>query len=114
VARLVTNYVLFMIQLETRRVMLAGLTRHPTAEWIEQVARNLTDSESGFSVIRAISCTTSIRSSVGLSIHLARRGFAATQTPCALPESECLCRKMGPLREIGVPVKADVIQQGIS
>jgi putative transposase len=44
---LITHYVLFMIQLETRRVILAGVTRHPTQEWMEQVARNLADSESG-------------------------------------------------------------------
>ena len=30
---LATYYVLFFIQLESRRVSLAGLTKHPTAEW---------------------------------------------------------------------------------
>ncbi len=44
---LVTYYVLFVIDPETRRVTLAGITRHPTQEWMEQVARNLTDFESG-------------------------------------------------------------------
>ena len=44
---LATYYVLFVIQLETRRVTLAGITRHPTEEWMEQVARNLTDADSG-------------------------------------------------------------------
>ena len=43
---LATYYVLFVIQLETRRVTLAGITRHPT-EWMQQVARNLTDAEGG-------------------------------------------------------------------
>jgi putative transposase len=43
---LITYYVLFVIQRETRRVILAGVTRHPTEGWMEQVARNLTDSES--------------------------------------------------------------------
>src|SRR5215212_1940027 len=42
-----TYYVLFVIQLETRRVTVAGLTRHPTEEWMQQVARNLTDAEAG-------------------------------------------------------------------
>jgi transposase InsO family protein len=36
-----------MIELETRRVSLAGLTRHPTEEWMQQMARNVTDLESG-------------------------------------------------------------------
>jgi putative transposase len=44
---LATYYVLFLIQLETRRVTLAGMTRYPTQEWMEQVARNLTDTETG-------------------------------------------------------------------
>jgi hypothetical protein len=34
-----TYYVLFLIELETRRVSLAGLTRHPTEEWMQQTAR---------------------------------------------------------------------------
>ena len=42
-----TYYVLFLIQLETRRVTPAGMTRHPTEEWMQQVARNLTDAGRG-------------------------------------------------------------------
>ena len=44
---LATYYVLFVIQLETRKVTLAGITRHPTEQWMEQIARNLTDAEGG-------------------------------------------------------------------
>ena len=44
---LATYYVLFVIQLETRRVTLAGITRHPTEEWMIQMARNLTDADAG-------------------------------------------------------------------
>jgi putative transposase len=40
---LATYYVLFFIHLETRRVTIAGLTRHPTESWMEQMARNATD-----------------------------------------------------------------------
>jgi hypothetical protein len=43
---LATYYVLFFIHLESRRVSLAGLTRHPTAEWMLQMARNATDESS--------------------------------------------------------------------
>jgi putative transposase len=34
-----TFYVLFFIHLESRRICLAGVTRHPDQEWMEQVAR---------------------------------------------------------------------------
>jgi putative transposase len=39
--RLQTVYVLFFIELGTRRVYLAGCTAHPTSAWVTQEARNL-------------------------------------------------------------------------
>jgi transposase len=34
-------YVLFFVELDRRRVQLAGITAHPTGQWITQAARNL-------------------------------------------------------------------------
>ena len=42
-----TYYVLFFLHLETRRVTLAGITRHPTEQWMVQMARNATDEIDG-------------------------------------------------------------------
>ena len=39
---LVNYYVLFFIHLETRKVVLGGMTPHPNGEWMRQVARNIT------------------------------------------------------------------------
>jgi len=45
---LVTFYLLFVLELATRRVQLAGCTSHPTEAWMMQVGRNLTDPLDGF------------------------------------------------------------------
>jgi putative transposase len=47
-AGLVTYYVLFFIHLASRRVHVAGVTPHPDARWMVQVARNVTMAEWGF------------------------------------------------------------------
>jgi transposase InsO family protein len=47
-AGLVTFYLLFVMELATRRVRLAGCTPNPSGPWMQQVARNLTDAEDGF------------------------------------------------------------------
>ncbi len=43
-----THYVLFVIDLKSRRVHLAGITTSPDAGFMAQVARNLTDVVDGF------------------------------------------------------------------
>jgi transposase InsO family protein len=44
---LVTFYVLFFLELGSRRVHIAGITLHPNAAWMQQVARNVTMEEWG-------------------------------------------------------------------
>jgi len=45
---LVTYYVLVVMELATRRVQIAGITPHPTAAFMQQCARQLTDAFDGF------------------------------------------------------------------
>lgn len=45
---LVRYFVLFVIDLKTRRVEIAGIAPQPDGEWMKQIARNLTDADSGF------------------------------------------------------------------
>ncbi len=45
---LVTYYVLVVMELSTRRVQIAGITPHPTAAFMQQCARQLTDPFDGF------------------------------------------------------------------
>jgi hypothetical protein len=44
----VTYYVLFFLHLESRRVSVAGITRHPDQEWMEQIARSATQNTWGY------------------------------------------------------------------
>ncbi|KKK80312.1 hypothetical protein LCGC14_2824740 [marine sediment metagenome] len=45
---LVTFYLLFVMELKSRRVHFAGCTPNPNGPWMKQIARNLTDVEDGF------------------------------------------------------------------
>ncbi len=45
---LVRYFVLFVIELQTRRVEIAGMVSSPDGTWMRQIARNWTDGEDGF------------------------------------------------------------------
>ncbi len=45
---LISYSVLFVIELATRRVEVAGITAEPHGQWMEQIGRNLTDGIDGF------------------------------------------------------------------
>ena len=45
---LVTYYVLFFIEVGSRRVYLGGITRHPEAGWMEPVAGNASMQDHGY------------------------------------------------------------------
>ncbi len=45
---LATHYVLFYIRHIDRRAHIAGITTHPDEDWMLQMARNITDPETGF------------------------------------------------------------------
>ncbi len=44
---LVRYLVLFVIDLKTRRIVIAGMSPSPDGEWVAQLARNLTDADGG-------------------------------------------------------------------
>jgi hypothetical protein len=45
---LVRYYVLFIIDIQTRRVQIAGIVHQPYEEWMKQIARKLTDAFDSF------------------------------------------------------------------
>jgi putative transposase len=42
---LTTNYVLFFIQVQSRRIVVGGISQNPTEAWMKQIARNVTGVE---------------------------------------------------------------------
>lgn len=52
VSGLATCYVLFFIHIETRRVVLGGITTSPSGNWMRQIARNVTGVDESFANMR--------------------------------------------------------------
>ena len=52
---LIRYFVLFVIDLKSRRVEIAGIVHQPYEDWMKQIARNLTDADRWVSSHHAIS-----------------------------------------------------------
>ena len=111
---LATYYVLFLIHLESRRITIAGITRHPTEKWMEHIAPNVTDESTG--------CLRNIR----YVLHdrdtkfCASFGSISDGSRCRTPEaartqseSERVRRTLGSLSESGMLVKADPFRRSV-
>jgi len=111
---LVTHHILFVIDLATRRVVIAGITTNPTEGWMLQMARNLTDAETG--MLRGtlhLIVDRDTKYSKAFRTFLAREGIEVIRLPPRSPnltafaerfvrsvKSECLSKLM----PIGVPM----------
>lgn len=83
---IVTYYVLFFIELGTRRVHLAGITEHPDETWMTKVARNLTMASLGFlSGLRFLLHDRDSRYSATFRATVRSGGVRAVQLPAHSP-----------------------------
>lgn len=104
----VTYYVLFLVDLATRTVHIAGVTPHPDEAWMMQMARNLTDTEDGFLRDKThLIMDRDTKYSEAFRNALAREGVESVQLPPRSPnlnafaerfvgsiKAECLDRMM--------------------
>ena len=105
---LTTFYVLFLIDLKTRRAHVAGITTTPDGAFMAQVARNLTDAEDGFlRAHRFLICDRDAKFTAEFRSILQVTGVDVIRTPRQAPncnayaerfvlsiKSECLNRMM--------------------
>jgi hypothetical protein len=98
---LVTYYVLFFLHLETRRVTLAGITKHPTEAWMVQMARNAVDAIDG-ALLRF------------LSSHAALGRSSMPYVAVSESESKRLCRALGAHHQRRVLVKAHLVRRDLT
>ena len=103
-----TYYVLFVIDLKSRRVNLAGVTKHPNEDFVAQIARNLTDGEDGFlRHHKVLICDRDTKFTAQFRRNLGDSGVDVIRTPHRAPncnafaerfvlsiKSECLDRRI--------------------
>ena len=81
-------YVLFFMELGTRRVLRFGVTEHPTQDWVSQQARNLTWrlQEQGFRA-RFLICDNDKKFRFAFEHVLAGEGVRVIRTPLEAPKA---------------------------
>jgi hypothetical protein len=104
---LVTYCVLFFIHLETRQINIAGITRHPDGEWMEQLARSATEETWGYLNRRRYVSTRPEQEVLRIVPVNAGRGRRETHHASAQEsESERLRGALGSIGETGMPLEA--------
>ena len=103
-----TIYVLFFLEVSTRRVHLAGCTAHPTAAWVTQQARQLAWTlQEADAPPRFLIHDRDAKFPAAFDTVFADEGIKVVRTPYCAPTAnafaERLRRALGPLGARGVP-----------
>ncbi len=89
-----TYYVLFIIQLATRSVHIAGVTAAPNGEFMTQVARNLTDVDDGFLLgSRYLIMDRDTKYTTDFREHLDREGVQPVRCPARAPNCNAFAER---------------------
>jgi len=91
---LLTYYVLFVMQLKTRSVRIAGVTTSPNSAYMKQVARNLTDVSDGFLVnSRYLIMDRDTKYTEDFRDSLDREGVKAVRCPVRAPNCNAFAER---------------------
>jgi putative transposase len=91
---LVTYYTLFVLDLRSRRVHLAGSTPNPDAAFMVQAARCLTDAVDGFLVThRILICDRDRKWTEGFRLIMEGAGVRIVQTPIHAPNANAYAER---------------------
>ena len=93
--RLQVLYVLFFIELQRRRVFVAGCTEHPTEAWVTQQACNLSWQTEGDGRFRLLICDRDTKFSRSFDEVFAAAGGPGDSNPIPVAQGERLRRTMG-------------------
>jgi hypothetical protein len=89
---LITFYVLFVVELASRRIHIAGITTQPDGPWMAQVARELTGFDGALHGKSRLIMDRDTKFTEQFRAMLSDAGVRPVVLPPRSPELECVCR----------------------